>query len=60
MIKIFKKYLSNIIKKVFSEEIEKELILKAKNLSQKNKQIKKLKNLSEVEFRVFLNGVKME
>ena len=53
MIKIFKKYLSNIIKKVFSEEIEKELILKAKNLSQKNKQIKKLKNLSEVEFRVF-------
>ena len=53
MIKIFKKYLSNIIKKVFSEEIEKELILKAKNLSKKNKQIKKLKNLSEVEFRVF-------
>ena len=53
MIKIFKRYLSNIIKKVFSEEIEKELILKAKNLSQKNKQIKKLKNLSEVEFRVF-------
>ena len=53
MIKIFKKLLSLLIKKIFSEEIEKELILKAKNLSQKNKQIKKLKNLSEVEFRVF-------
>ena len=41
MIKIFKKYLSLLIKKIFSEEIEKELILKAKNLSIKNQKKKK-------------------
>jgi len=41
MIKIFKKYLSFLIKKIFSEEIEKELILKAKNLSIKNQKKKK-------------------
>ena len=53
MIKIFKKYLSLLIKKIFSEEIEKELILKAKNLSIKNQKKKKIKNLSEIEFQVF-------
>lgn len=53
MIKIFKKHLSLLIKKIFSEEIEKELILKAKNLSIKNQKKKKIKNLSEIEFQVF-------
>ena len=53
MIKIFKKQLSLLIKKIFSEEIEKELILKAKNLSIKNQKKKKIKNLSEIEFQVF-------
>tara|TARA_B110000971_G_scaffold218089_1_gene256205 strand:- start:1131 stop:2054 length:924 start_codon:yes stop_codon:yes gene_type:complete len=53
MIKIFKKLLSLLIKKIFSEEIEKELILKAKNLSIKNQKKKKIKNLSEIEFQVF-------
>ena len=53
MIKIFKKHVSLLIKKIFSEEIEKELILKAKNLSIKNQKKKKIKNLSEIEFQVF-------
>ena len=53
MIKIFKKHVSLLIKKIFSEEIEKELILKAKNLSIKNQQKKKIRNLSEIEFQVF-------
>ena len=52
MIKILKKYLSFIVKRVFDEEIQKELILKAKILSLKNKNLKKIKNLSEVEFQV--------
>ena len=47
MIKIFKKHLSFLIKKIFSEEIEKELILKAKNLSIKNQKKKKKKNFSK-------------
>ena len=50
---IFKKFLINLIKKIFSEEVEKELILKAKILSIKNKKKKKIKNLSEIEFQVF-------
>ena len=53
MIKIFKKLLSILIKKIFSEEIKKKLILKAKNLSIKNQKKKKIKNLSEIEFQVF-------
>ena len=53
MIKILKKYLSFIFKKVFDEEVQKELILKAKLLSSKNKNLKKIKNLSEVEFQVY-------
>tara|TARA_B110001452_G_scaffold102032_1_gene84637 strand:- start:1245 stop:2168 length:924 start_codon:yes stop_codon:yes gene_type:complete len=51
--KILKKYLSFIFKKVFDEEVQKELILKAKLLSSKNKNLKKIKNLSEVEFQVY-------
>jgi hypothetical protein len=53
MTKILKKYLSFILKKIFNEEIQKELILKAKILSLKNKNFKKIKNLSEVEFQVY-------
>ena len=53
MKKILKKYLSFIFKKVFDEEVQKELILKAKLLSSKNKNLKKIKNLSEVEFQVY-------
>jgi len=53
VIKILKKYLSFVIKRVFDEEIQKELILKAKLLSSKNKNLKKIKNLSEVEFQVY-------
>ena len=53
MIKILKKYLSFVIKRVFDEEIQKELILKAKLLSFKNRYLKKIKDLSDVEFQVY-------
>ena len=53
MIKILKKYLSFVIKRVFNDEIQKELILKAKLLSVKNKNFKKIKDLSDVEFQVY-------
>ena len=53
MIKILKKYLSFVIKRVFDEEIQKELILKAKLLSVKNRYLKKIKDLSDVEFQVY-------
>ena len=39
MIKILKKYLSFVFKRVFNEEIQKELILNAKLLSLKNKEL---------------------
>jgi len=53
VIKILKKYLSFVIKRVFDEEIQKELILKAKLLSFKNRYLKKIKDLSDVEFQVY-------
>ena len=53
MIRILKKYLSLIIKHIFDEENQRELILRAKLLSLKNKNYKKIKNLSEVEFQVY-------
>ena len=53
MIKIIKKYLSFILRRLFNEEIQKELILNAKVLSLKNKNLKKIKDLSEVEFQVY-------
>ena len=53
MIKILKKYLSFVIKRVFNEEIQKELIIKAKLLSLKNRYFKKIKDLSDVEFQVY-------
>jgi len=42
-----------VIKRVFDEEIQKELILKAKLLSVKNRYFKKIKDLSDVEFQVY-------
>ena len=53
MIKEFKKYLSLIFKRIFEEKIHKELTLKAKILSFKNKSLKSIKDLSEVEFQVY-------
>ena len=47
------KYLSFVIKRVFNEEIQKELIIKAKLLSLKNRYFKKIKDLSDVEFQVY-------
>ena len=52
-IKKIKKIITRIIKKIFIEEFEKNLILKGKLLSSKNKKIKKIKDLSDVEFRIF-------
>ena len=53
MMKILKKNLSFILRKVFNDEIQKELVIKAKLLSLKNKNLKKIKDLSEVEFQVY-------
>ena len=53
MVKILKKYLSFIFRRIFNEEIQKELVLKAKLISHKNLSFKKIKNLSNVEFQVF-------
>ena len=53
MVKILKKYLSFLFRRIFNEEIQKELILKAKLISHKNLSFKKIKNLSNVEFQVF-------
>jgi len=53
VIKIFKKNLFFLIKRFFDEEIQKELVLKAKLLSVKNRYLKKIKDLSDVEFQVF-------
>tara|TARA_Y100000590_G_scaffold19021_1_gene22538 strand:+ start:5432 stop:6355 length:924 start_codon:yes stop_codon:yes gene_type:complete len=53
MIKLLKKNLSFIFRKVFNEEIQKELVIKAKLLSIKNRNLKKIKDLSEVEFQVY-------
>ena len=49
----FKKYLSFALNRVFREEIEKDMVLKAKNLAFKNNKLKKIKNFSEIEFQVF-------
>ena len=51
--KILKKYFSSILNRVFNEEIQKELILKAKLLSNQNLKLKRIKDLSEVEFQVY-------
>ena len=50
---MFKKFISKIIKKIFYEEIEKIHINKGKILSLQHSRFKKIKNISDVEFRVF-------
>ena len=51
--KILKRYLSSILNRVFNEEIQKELILKAKLISNQNLKLRRIKDLSEVEFQVY-------
>ena len=53
MMRILKKNLSFILRKVFNDEVQKELVIKAKLLSLRNKNLKKIKDLSEVEFQVY-------
>ncbi len=52
MMRVIKRYIAKILRRMFEEEIEKKLILKAKKLSLVHNKIKKIKNLSEVEFQV--------
>lgn len=51
--KLIKKLLSSKLRKIFSSEFEKGLILKAKKISFINSKKKIIKNLSEIEFKVF-------
>ena len=53
MLRILKKFISSLFNYFFAEEIQKELFLKAKLLSLKNKNLKKINDLSEVEFQVY-------
>ena len=53
MLRILKKIISPLINYFFAEEIQKKLFLKAKLLSLKNKNLKKINDLSEVEFQVY-------
>jgi hypothetical protein len=53
IIKYFKKKLSKILRRIFEEEYEKKLLMEGKSLSLKHKQKKKIKNLADIEFRVF-------
>ena len=53
MITNIKKFFASIIKRIFFEEIDKKLLLEGKKISLMNKKIKKIKNLSEVEFKVY-------
>ena len=52
MIKIIKKYLAKILRRMFEDELEKKLILKAKKLSLDHNKIKKIDNLAKIEFQV--------
>jgi hypothetical protein len=53
MIKKTKKFLTSLIKKIFSEEIDKKIILEAKRISLINKKKKIIKDFSEIEFKVY-------
>ncbi len=53
MINKLKNYSLSLYKNIFFEEIHKELTLKAKRLSIRNKNLNKIENLSEVEFQVY-------
>ena len=51
--KILKNIFPPFLNRVFNEEIQKELILKAKLLSNQNLKLKRIKDLSDVEFQVY-------
>ncbi len=53
MIKKIKKFFASVLKNIFFEEIDKKLLLEGKKISLLNKKIKKIKNLSDVEFKVY-------
>ena len=53
MIKKTKKFLASLIKRIFSEEMDKKLLLEAKRISLLNKKTKIIKDLSDVEFKVY-------
>jgi hypothetical protein len=53
IIKYLKKKLSKVLRRIFAEEYEKKLLIKGKLLSLKHKKKKKIKNLADIEFRVF-------
>ncbi len=53
MVRQIKKIGASIIKKVFSEEINKKLVLEGKRISLIHKKFKKINNLSDVEFKVY-------
>ena len=53
MIKKTKKFLASLFKRIFSEEVDKKLLLEAKRISLLNKKTKIIKDLSDVEFKVY-------
>ena len=53
MIKKIKNFLASLIKRTFSEEMDKKLLLEAKRICLLNKKTKIIKNLSDIEFKVY-------
>ena len=53
MIKKIKFFFASIIKRVFAEEINKKLVLEGKKISLINNKLKRINNLSDIEFRVY-------
>ena len=53
MINKIKKFFASVLKRIFFEEIDKKLLLEGKKISLLNKKIKKIENLSDVEFKVY-------
>tara|TARA_Y100000591_G_scaffold331000_1_gene363556 strand:- start:412 stop:1344 length:933 start_codon:yes stop_codon:yes gene_type:complete len=49
----FKKTIKKSIKAIYSEQLDKKIILEAKQLGIKNNKFKKIDNLSNIEFQVF-------
>ena len=53
MIKKTKKSFISLVKRIFSEEMDKKILLEAKRISLLNKKNKKIKDLSDIEFKVY-------
>ena len=53
MIKKTKKFFVSLLKRIFSEEMDKKILLEAKRISLLNKKNKKIKDLSDIEFKVY-------